>query len=60
MTYLRRILNYKKRITLSDPTHMISMTYLVAINVETSRINDRCSLEEEFIIVINMNPYQSS
>ena len=38
-------LNYLERIELSDPTHMMSMVDLVAINVETLRIDRECSLE---------------
>ena len=56
MGYLRRRSNYPKRITLSDPTHMISMVDLVAIAVETLRIDSGCSLEKEFIELIPMNP----
>ena len=56
MVYLRRTLNYSERITLSDPTHMISMVHLIAISVETIRINSGCSLEKEFTELIHMNP----
>ena len=56
MGYSRRILNYQKIITLSDPTHMMSMADLVAIGVETLRIESRCSLEKEFIELIYVNP----
>ena len=35
-------------------THMKSITYLVAISVETLRIDSECSLEE-FIELIYMN-----
>ena len=56
MGYLRRTSNYPKRITLSDLTHMMSMTDLVAIGVETPRIDSGCSLEKEFTELICMNP----
>ena len=48
MGYSRRTSNYLERITLSDLTHMKDMTDPVAIVVETLRIYNRCSLEEEF------------
>ena len=56
MKYLRRTSNYRERITLSDPTKMMSMTDLVAIGVETLRVDSRCSLEKEFTELIRMNP----
>ena len=56
MGYSRRTLNYPKRITLSDPTHMISIANIVAIRVETLRIDSGRSLEKEFIELIRMNP----
>ena len=56
MGYSRRTFNYPKRITLSAPTHMMSMADLVAIGVETLRINSGCSLEKEFTELIHMNP----
>ena len=37
-------------------THMMSMIDLVAIDVETIRIDSGCSLENEFSKLINMNP----
>ena len=46
--YSRRTLNYPERIALSDLTHIMSMADLVAISVETPRIDRRCSLEKEF------------
>ena len=46
MGYSRRTSNYPQRITLFDMTHMISMVDLVAIDVETLRIDSGCSLEE--------------
>ena len=45
-----------ERITLSDPTHMMSMTDPMAIDVETPRIDSECSLEKEFTELICMNP----
>ena len=56
MGYSRRTSNYSERITLSNPTHMMSMTDLVAISVETLGINSGCSLEKEFTELIRMNP----
>ena len=56
MGYSRRTLNYLKRISLSDLTHMMSMTDLVAISVETPKIESGCSLEKEFTELIRMNP----
>ena len=56
MGYLRRTSNYLERITLSNPTHMMSMADLIAIGVETLRIDSRCSLEKEFTELIPINP----
>ena len=56
MGYLSRILNYSETITLSDPTHMMSITKVVAIGVETPKMDSGCSLEKEFIELIYMNP----
>ena len=56
MGYSRRASNYPERIALSNPTHMMSMADLVAIGVETLRINSGCSLEKEFTKLIIMNP----
>ena len=56
MGYSRRTLNYSKRIILSSSTLMMSMDDLVAIDVETLRIDSGCSLEKEFIELIRMNP----
>ena len=56
MGYLKRILNYAKIISLYDPTHMMSMVDLVAIGVETLKIDSECSLEKEFTKLICMNP----
>ena len=56
MEYSRRTSNYTERITLSNPSHMISMADPIAIGVETLRIDSGCSLEEEFTELIRMNP----
>ena len=56
MGYSRWTLNYPKRITLYDPTHLMSMANPVAISVETLRIDSGCSLEKEFTELIHMNP----
>ena len=56
MGYFKRTLNYLERITLSDPTHMMSMDDLVDINVETLRIDNGCSLEKEFTALVRINP----
>ena len=55
MRYSRRTSNYLERIALSNPTLMMSMDDLVAIGVETSRIDSGCSLEKEFTELIRMN-----
>ena len=54
--YSGRISNYAERITLSDPTHMMSMAHPIAIGVETQMIDLECSLEKEFTELIRMNP----
>ena len=56
MGYLRRTSNYPKRITLVDSTHMMSIVDLVAVGVNTPRIDSGCSLEKFFIELISMNP----
>ena len=56
MRYLRRTSNYSERITLSNPTHMMSMVDPIAISVETLRIDSGCSLEKEFTELIRVNP----
>ena len=56
MGYSRRILNYSEIITLSNPSHMMSMVDPIAIDVETLRIDSGCSLEKEFTELICMNP----
>ena len=54
--YLRGTLNDMKRMILSDATHMMSMADLVAIKVETPKIDSGCSLKKEFTELIFMNP----
>ena len=56
MGYSRRTSNYLERITLSELTHMMSMANLVAISVETPRIDSGCSLDKEFTKLIHINP----
>ena len=56
MGYSRRTSNYLKRIALSDLTHMMSISYHVAIGVKTLRIDNGCSLDKELIELIHMNP----
>ena len=56
MGYSRRTSNYPERIALSNLTHMMSMTDLIAIGVEKLRIDIGFSLEKEFTELIRMNP----
>ena len=56
MVYSRRTSNYLEIKTLFDPIHMMSMTDLVAISVETPMKDSGCSLEKEFTKFIYMNP----
>ena len=56
MGYSIRTSNYPERIILSDLTQMMSMADLVAIGVETPRIDSGCSLEKEFTKLICTNP----
>ena len=56
MGYSRRTSNYLERMTLFDPTHMMSMSDLVALGVKTLRIDSRCSLEKELTKLIYLNP----
>ena len=56
MEHSRRTSNYSKIIALSNPTHVISMTDLVAIVVEALRIDSGCSLEKELTEFFRMNP----
>ena len=55
MGSLRRTSNYLERISLSNPTHIMSIADPVAIDVETLRIDSECSLEKEFTELIRMN-----
>ena len=45
-------LNYLERVALYNPTHIMIMVDLVAISVETPRIDSGCSLKKEFIELI--------
>ena len=56
MGYSRGTLNYLKRISLFDPTYIMSLADHVAIDVETLRIDNGCSLEKEFTKLIHLNP----
>ena len=56
MRYSRRTSNYSERITLYNPSHMMSMDDPIAIGVETLRIDSGCSLEKELTELIRMNP----
>ena len=56
MGYSRITSNYPERITLSNPTHMMSMADPVAIGVEAIKIDSGCSLEKEYTELIHMNP----
>ena len=55
MGYSRRTSNYPEIIALSNPTHMMSMADLIAIGVETLRIDSGYSLQKEFTELIRMN-----
>ena len=52
LEYSRIILNYLERIVLFDPIHMTSIIDLVAIIVETMRIDNGCFSEKEFCKLI--------
>ena len=56
--YSKRTSNYLERITLSNPTHMMSMADPVAIDVETLKIDSGYSLEKEFTKLICLNSCQ--
>ena len=56
MGYLIKTSNCIKRITLSNPTHMMSMADLVTISIETLMIHSGCSLEKEFTELIHLKP----
>ena len=49
-------MNYLERIILSDWTHMMSMTNLIAISLEIPWIDSKCYLKKEFTELIHMNP----
>ena len=55
MRYSIRTLNYLERIILNDSAHLMSMIDIVAIGVETSRIDSSYSLEKQFPELIHMN-----
>ena len=55
MGYSRRTSGYPKRIVISNFTHMMSMTDLVAISLETLRIDNGYSLEKELTGLIRIN-----
>ena len=44
-----------KRITLYNSNHMMGMTNVVAISVETLRMDSECSFKIEFTQSIHMN-----
>ena len=54
--YSRKKSNYLKRITLYNPTHMMSIADHVAIGVETLRIDSGFSLDKFFSELIYTNP----
>ena len=56
MGYSIRTSNYFKIVILSYPNHMMSMAHLIAIGVETLRIDSGCSLKKDFTKLIHMNP----
>ena len=44
-----------KKIKLSNLTHMMSMADTIAISVETPKIDNGCSLQKDFNVLIYMN-----
>ena len=46
---------YLERMSMFDHTHMMSIDNLVIISVEITRIDKRCSLEQEFIRLLYVN-----
>ena len=54
--YLRRTLNYLKKIRFFNLTHMMSMTNLMAIGMEIPMIDNVYSLEKEFSKLIHLSP----
>ena len=56
MRYSRSTSNYLERITLYNPTHMMSMVDPIAIGMEILRIDSGCSLKKGFNELIRLNP----
>ena len=56
MGYFTRTLNYLERIKFFNLTRMMSMADLIAIDMETPRIDSGCSVEKEFTILICIHP----
>ena len=56
MRHSRRTSIYLERIVLSNPTDMMSIVNLVAISMETLRIDIGFSLEKESTELICINP----
>ena len=56
MRHSRETSNYLEKIILYNPTHIMSMTHLGAIDVETLRIDSGYSLEKKLTKLICMNP----
>ena len=56
MGYLGKTSNYREIIVVYNPTHIMSMVDLLAIDVETLSIDRGYSLEKEFTKLIHMNP----
>ena len=56
MGYSRRTSNYLERITLSNPSYMMSMADPIAISVKILKIDSGYSLEKEFNELIRMYP----
>ena len=56
MGYSIETSNYRERIILYDPDHMMNMADPVAIGIKILRLNSGCSLEKKFTELICMNP----
>ena len=56
MGYSRRTSNYQERILLFDPTHLMSMNDLLAINLKILSKDSGGSLEKKFTKLICINP----
>ena len=56
MGYSKKTPYYSERIALNDPAHMISMTDLVTIEVETLMMYSVYPLEKDFTELIRMKP----